>query len=132
MSDDELPLFTQPGIPTRQEAERRARYLYERDEPPKVKDVYPSRYDAQDFGGETFEEPDDGKRLRRQLNAVRTYMEVGWWRTLREVANAVGAPEASVSARLRDLRKAKHGGYTIERRRVPGGNGLHEYRMVRT
>lgn len=56
----------------------------------------------------------DGERLGRQLVAVRDCMADGQWRTLREISQATGAPEASASARLRELR---HDGHTVERRR---------------
>ena len=82
------------------------------------------------FGGETFDEPLDGDRLRKQLAHVRVLMSDSQWRTLKQLSVEVGAPEASVSARLRDLRKAKFGGYTVERQRVPNGNGLHRYRVL--
>jgi hypothetical protein len=45
-------------------------------------------------------------------------------RTLREISDAVGAPEASCSARLGDMRAD---GYDVERERVPGMNGLWRY-----
>jgi len=44
------------------------------------------------------------------------------------LAHWAGGSEASVSARLRDLRKAKFGAHTIERQRVSAG--LFRYRMV--
>lgn len=81
------------------------------------------------FGGDTFDPALDEDRLRRQLAAVRAEMFDGQWHTLHQLSLIVGAPEASVSARLRDLRKPKFGGFVVERRRVPGGNGLHIYRM---
>jgi hypothetical protein len=83
------------------------------------------------FGGNTFDEKLDGDRLRRQLAAVRAETSDGQWWTLHRLSLAVGAPEASVSARLRDLRKKKFGGYIVERRRIPNGNGLHMYRIPR-
>ena len=46
------------------------------------------------------------------------------WRTLHEIASWVGGSETGISARLRDLRKD---GYTVNRRRVTGANGLWEY-----
>lgn len=69
----------------------------------------------------------DHARLGRQLAAVREAMAGGAWMTLQTLSLYTGAPEASVSARVRDLRKPKMGGYTIERQRV--GNQFF-YRMV--
>ena len=83
------------------------------------------------FGGATFDPHHDGPRLARQFGAVRALVLDGEWHTLRELADAIGAPEASVSARLRDLRKPEGGGYIVERRRRGNpANGLHEYRVV--
>jgi hypothetical protein len=50
-----------------------------------------------------------------QRERIRLLMLDGMLRTLAEISQAVGAPEASVSARLRDLRKAQYGGYTVNR-----------------
>jgi hypothetical protein len=87
------------------------------------------------FGGETFDEAKDGPRLGRQLSLVYSLMQDGEWRTLREIAselyqNIGHVSEAGVSARLRDLRKDKFGGHTVERRRVDGCNGLWQYRVI--
>jgi hypothetical protein len=49
------------------------------------------------------------------------------WHTLADLATT-GDPEASVSARLRDLRKPKFGGFHIERRYVSAG--LWAYRLL--
>jgi len=62
-----------------------------------------------------------------QLAKVRSLMLDGQWRSLIEIAAATESPQASVSARLRDLRKAKFGGYTVERRVL--ARGLFEYRV---
>ena len=83
------------------------------------------------FGGDTFSPSLDAARLTKQLARVQALMRDREWRTLAEIGFEVGAvSEAGVSARLRDLRKAKHGGYTVERRRVPGARGLHQYRLL--
>ena len=50
------------------------------------------------------------------------------WHTLYGLSLTTLAPEASVSARLRDLRKQKYGAHTIERRHI--GSGLWEYRLA--
>ncbi len=82
------------------------------------------------FDGETYEPKLDHERLGQQLGDVKALMSDGHWRPLDEIAATTGHPQASVSARLRDLRKEKFGGWTVERRRVPDGHGLHEYRVV--
>lgn len=69
----------------------------------------------------------DHARLGRQLDVVRTLMLDGRWRTLAEIESCTRFPQASVSARLRDMRKARFGGYIVERqRRSPG---TWEYRV---
>lgn len=88
---------------------------------------YAQRAHAKEFGGATYDEKRDGDRLRKQLDAVRSFMLRNGWVTLKDLAGAVGAPEASVSARLRDLRKQQHGAYTIEREYV--SQGLWRYRI---
>lgn len=79
------------------------------------------------FDGETFEAERDGSRLTQQIHAVRRLMADKNWRTLAQIAADVNAPEASVSARLRDLRKPRFGNYVVERRYVE--RGLWEYRV---
>lgn len=80
------------------------------------------------FDGPTFEPAKDGERLSAQMERVRSAMLGGAWRSLEELAALTGAPQASVSARLRDLRKARFGALTVERRRR--GPGLFEYRIA--
>lgn len=89
----------------------------------------------QDHDGVTFVKHLDKDRLNTQLLAVHELMEDGKWRTLPEIVatlkgNEIRATEASVSARLRDLRKPKFGSMTVERRRKMGSSGLWEYRLV--
>jgi biotin operon repressor len=82
------------------------------------------------FDGETIDDALDTNRLRRQLDQVRTLLLSEYrWHTLAEIRTKTGIPEASASARLRDLRKEKFGGYTIERQRRSAGT--FEYRMAR-
>ncbi len=87
------------------------------------------------FGGATYDPELDHDRLSTQLVKVRDYL---WsyspnWFTLRELSLQLNEPEASVSARLRDLRKDKFGGHEIEARRQPrsGKRGTWEYRLLR-
>lgn len=85
------------------------------------------------FDGETFDPALDADRLTRQLDTVRRLMADGVWRTLAEIHAASGVPEASASARLRDLRKARHGAYTVlRRRRDMPTRGIWEYRVLPT
>jgi hypothetical protein len=80
------------------------------------------------FDGETIEPEQDHERLKGQLKKVRDVMIDSQWRTLSEIAESVGAPEGAVSARLRDLRKEKFGGYEVNRQRVDGG--LYRYQVI--
>lgn len=74
----------------------------------------------------TLDMQKDGERLRTQMDRVRSIMESGEWFTLNVLALCAGGSEASVSARIRDLRKE---GRTVYARRIPGANGLWEYRL---
>lgn len=80
------------------------------------------------FDGVTFEPDRDHDRLARQLASVRRHLSDGDWHTLAEMSATLGHPEASISARMRDLRKRKFGAHIVERRYV--SRGLHEYRLV--
>ncbi|HUP07677.1 MAG TPA: hypothetical protein VMU47_11030 [Caldimonas sp.] len=79
--------------------------------------------------GATYDHAIDGKRLGEQHQRVFDCMRDGRWRSLREIAETTGDPEASVSARLRDFRKPRFGGHEVERRRARDG-GTHEYRLL--
>lgn len=88
--------------------------------------------DGADFDGETFDRDSDRARLTKQLDRVRALMLDGAWRTLAELASGIGAPEASISARLRDLRKSKFGAFEVDRQhRGASSAGLYEYRLRR-
>jgi len=79
------------------------------------------------FDGATYDEALDEDRLSSQQGRVRFLMRDGLWRTLAEVAEATNSPEASVSSRLRDLRKPRWGGYIVDSERVR--KGLWRYRI---
>jgi hypothetical protein len=80
------------------------------------------------FSGSTSDHERDGERLAVQLNRVRAVMADGGWHTLAELSERAAGSEAAVSARLRDLRKPRFGGHTVERRYVE--RGLWQYRLV--
>lgn len=87
------------------------------------------------FDGKTFDAEKDGPRLTSEFEAVKRIMLDGRWHTLAGIKQLIEArlnrmvSETGVSARIRDLRKSRHGSCVVERRRVNGG-GLHEYRLV--
>ncbi len=80
------------------------------------------------FDGATIVPSRDSKRLGDQLAKVQAIMEHGTWHTLGDLAILCDAPQASISARLRDLRKPKFGEWIVERRYE--GNGLFSYRLA--
>lgn len=86
-----------------------------------------------DFDGATLE-PSDILRLKGQLKSVYDIMSDGRYRTLEEIVNDAKQhfdtvmKTQSASARLRDLRKPKFGGYQVLRRRA--GEGVFEYALV--
>jgi len=80
------------------------------------------------FDGVTFDPERDEERLNRQMRAVARFMSDGRVHTLFEIEEATGFPQASVSARLRDLRKPRFGKRTVERHYL--GQGLWGYRLV--
>ena len=82
------------------------------------------------FDGGTYDPDKDESRLFKQLRKVRTHMADGLWHTLPEIEARTGFPQASISARIRDLRKERWGSHTVVRERVPHANGLHRYRLV--
>ena len=85
------------------------------------------------FDGSTYEPALDKHRLASQLQSVTFLMIDGVWRTLQEIADELKIPEASASARLRDLRKVRFGSNRVERRRRGAEKrGLFEYRVVRS
>lgn len=84
-----------------------------------------------EFDGETYEPEHDRERLTTLLQRVESVMRGGQWMTLAEIKRITGGTEASISARLRDLRKSKFGGLEVERRRRGDPSaGLWEYRMT--
>lgn len=98
-----------------------------------------------DFSGKTYVPQFDRERLNAQQRRVFDLMLDGEWRTLEEIRKATHDPEASISARLRDLRNgcllaplaipvyavgcAQHGSFLPAeptRLRGPAGNSLEQ------
>jgi len=86
------------------------------------------------FNGPHYEPELDHARLTGQLKRVFEAMGSAKdpvWRTLGELEQLTGDPQASISAQLRHLRKKRFGSYVIEtRRRGAGKIGLFEYRLL--
>lgn len=80
------------------------------------------------FDGETFDPDLDGARLTSQLDRVKNLMRDGKFRTLKTISLGAGGSEASVSARLRDMRKARFGACTVERKRLDGGLWMYRWK----
>lgn len=83
-----------------------------------------------EVAGATYEAEFDEQRLRGQKRRVWEVVKGGGWLTLREISERTGDPEASVSARLRELQQVARGSWTVEgRRRGDPHRGLWEYRL---
>ena len=80
------------------------------------------------FDGPDYHPEVDHRPLTTQLAATKELMVDGNWRTLEEIEEVTRHPQASVSARLRDLRKPKFGGYVVDRR-MRKGTRTREYRV---
>lgn len=81
-----------------------------------------------DRDGATYNADEDRGRLNRQARDVFLAMTDRQWHTLGGLSLRLGHPEASISARLRDLRKPRFGSHVIEREYA--GNGLWRYRWL--
>jgi hypothetical protein len=86
-----------------------------------------------EFGGDTIE-PVDGPRLSTQLYWVYAIMFDAKWRTIGDLVSIIrekhdtNVMQTSISARLRDFRKNKFGGHTVNRNNL--GGGLFEYQLI--
>jgi len=85
------------------------------------------------FDGATYKPQFDRARLSGQIKRVFDLMSDGRWRTLDEIQMVVGGSQPALSARLRDLRKARYGSLQVDRKHRPSVSkmrGLYEYRLV--
>ena len=84
-----------------------------------------------EFDGAVYDPAVDKARLTAQMKRVYGALAGGAWLTLAEIAEKTGDPEASVSAQVRHLRKARFGGHQVDkRRRGEASRGVWEYRLV--
>lgn len=70
----------------------------------------------------------DCARLEGQTRRIFDLMKDGTYRTLAEIENLTGYPQASISAQLRHLRKLRFGGNQVDKRRRDNG-GQWEYQL---
>lgn len=82
------------------------------------------------FTGSDYDHERDSQRLSAQMHRVWALMRDMQWRDLMTISALTGAPQASVSAQLRHLRKPRFGGHRVEKRYR--GNGHYEYRVIPT
>jgi hypothetical protein len=80
------------------------------------------------FNGADYDRERDDARLTGQVLRVWECMSDGRWRTLRQIADITGDPEASVSAQLRHLRKKRFGSHIVEREYID--KGLYKYKLI--
>ena len=72
-----------------------------------------------------------GLKITPQRLSIFNLMKDAHWRTLGAIADATGAPQASISAQLRHMRKDRFGEHTVDKKRVgERGNGLWAYRLL--
>lgn len=91
--------------------------------------MQPSFFDTRPrFDGSDYQVVRDTHRLTAQLASIKALMLDGRWRSLREIEAATGAPQASISAQMRHLRKPRFGSYQVEKQYE--GNGLYRYRVI--
>lgn len=78
--------------------------------------------------GASFDRERDLARLDNAMGRIYNHMQDGKWYTLAELAEVGQCSEACASARCRDMRKSKFGGFQINKSHC--GNGLWKYRFA--
>ena len=91
-----------------------------------INDQHPSLLPK--YVGETYAKHLDETRLDTQIAKVYRMMKRSSWTSLAVLSTQCDCSEASVSARLRDLRKPQWGGHDIDKKRMEGG--LWAYKMT--
>jgi hypothetical protein len=82
-----------------------------------------------DFDGETYDKNRDQVRLSRQIDKVQHFLEGNDYVTLDEISAATGIKNmSSISARIGDLRKDRHGNRVVDRKYI--SDGLYSYKLM--
>jgi hypothetical protein len=84
------------------------------------------------FRGADYRAPRDQARLSTQLERVKDAMIDGQWRSLEQIADLAQAPQTSVSAQLRNLRKPEFGSWLVDRRHIESGLMREGFQQLRT
>jgi hypothetical protein len=82
------------------------------------------------FDGSDYAPASDDGRLSGQYVRIFVVMRDAQWRTLAEVEASTGAPQSSISAQLRHMRKARFGSHTVEKRLRGDSAATYEYRLL--
>jgi DNA-binding transcriptional regulator GbsR (MarR family) len=83
------------------------------------------------FDGSDYNPVFDNERLTGQIKDIYKLMIDGKWRTLGEIETETNYPQASISAQLRHLRKARFGSHILNKRnRGDRNKGLFEYQLL--
>lgn len=83
------------------------------------------------FNGSDYVPKYDDARLKGQMKRIYDLMKDGKFRTLSEIEQATGDPQASCSAQLRHFRKSRFGSMTVNKRsRGDRERGLFEYQLL--
>ncbi len=105
--------------------------LFDDDEEQERKRKFPDTAKDLQFSGSDYEPRYDQVRLTGQLKRIWDLMLDGHWRTLSEIEALTGTPHSSVSAQLRNLRKAEFGSHDfIKRSRGNRSSGLWEMKVI--
>jgi len=83
------------------------------------------------FDGSDYNKDLDLDRLTDQYHRIFRLMNDGKWRTLQEIQQVTGDPQASISAQLRHMRKPRFGAHIVRKQRVQDreADGLFEYQL---
>jgi hypothetical protein len=80
------------------------------------------------FDGSDYVPKRDDVRLSVQYVRIFDLMKDGEYRTLQEIEEKTGDPQASISAQLRHMRKERFGSHKINKSYI--GQGLYEYQLI--
>lgn len=80
------------------------------------------------FDGADYQHQLDFERLTGQMKRIYDLMKDGNYRTLKQISTLTGDPEASISAQLRNFRKARFGAHQVNRKRI--GDGVYAYQLL--